>query len=288
MQTKVSIITASYNYENYIKETIESVIAQTFQDWEMIIVDDGSKDNSVEVIKSYCEKDSRIKLYQHKNGLNKGLPETVKLGIEKAKGEWIAFLESDDTITPDYLEEKFKIAENYPEIGFIFNDVNMFGNEERIQHMNERYFEKLYTEFNKYSFPANILQSFIKLNPVPTFSCVMLKKNLFDGVKFDFAFKPWLDYYLWTQIAKKNKFYYIDKKLTNWRMHKDSYVNIKASPLQIYLRERQLNKVLYGSKIIYEVLYFLRFIRKYGFRLHLKERKICFMGKWYEFGKLWN
>lgn len=281
MQTKVSIITASYNYENYIKETIESVIAQTFQDWEMVIVDDGSKDNSVEIIKSYCEKDSRIKLYQHKNGLNRGLPETVKLGIEKAKGEWIAFLESDDTITPDYLEEKFKIAEKYPEIGFIFNDVNMFGDKEKIQGA-ENYLKTLSTEYNKYSFPANILQSFINQNPVPTFSCVMLKKNLFDGVKFDFAFKPWLDYYLWTQIAKKNEFYYIDKKLTNWRMHKDSYVNIKASPLQIYLRERQLNKVLYGSKIIYEVLYFLRFIRKYGFRLHLKERKACILGKWHE------
>ena len=58
---KISIITTSYNYEEYIKETIESVISQTFQDWEMVIVDDGSKDNSVEVIKSYMEKDSRIK-----------------------------------------------------------------------------------------------------------------------------------------------------------------------------------------------------------------------------------
>lgn len=92
----ISIITASYNYENYIKETIESVLNQTYTNWELIIVDDGSKDNSVEVIKSYCEKDSRIKLFQHEGGVNKGLAETIKLGISKAQGEWIAFLESDD------------------------------------------------------------------------------------------------------------------------------------------------------------------------------------------------
>ena len=111
---QISIITASYNYEEYIKETIESVIAQTYTDWEMVIVDDGSKDNSVEVIKSYCEQDSRIKLYQHENGENKGLIETVKLGIEKAQNEWIVFLESDDTITPDYLETKLEIIKLLP------------------------------------------------------------------------------------------------------------------------------------------------------------------------------
>ena len=220
-----SIITASYNYEAYIKETIESVIAQTFQDWEMVIVDDGSKDNSVEVIKSYCEKDSRIKLYQHENGVNKGLSETVKLGVERAEGEWVVFLESDDTITPEYLEEKFRIVDKYPEVGFIFNDINMFGDEERIQHMSNGYFKKLNMELNKYSFPANILQSFAKLNPVPTFSCVMLKKKLFDGIDFNATVKPWLDYYIWAQIAQNNDFYFIDKKLTNWRMHKDSYIS---------------------------------------------------------------
>lgn len=57
---KVSIITASYNYEKYIRETIESVMSQTFQDWEMIIIDDGSTDNSVEVIKAYCKKNLEL------------------------------------------------------------------------------------------------------------------------------------------------------------------------------------------------------------------------------------
>lgn len=122
----VSIITASYNYEDYIKDTIESVINQTYENWELIIVDDGSTDNSVEVIKSYCEQDNRIKLYQHENGLNRGLPETLKLGISKANGEWISFLESDDKYMPEYLEEKIKVIENNPETEFIYSDFESF------------------------------------------------------------------------------------------------------------------------------------------------------------------
>ena len=99
----VSIIIASYNYENYIKETIQSVLNQTFEDWEMIIVDDGSKDNSIEVIKEYCSQDNRIKFFQHENGENKGLIETLKLGIEKASSNWLVFVESDDFIEENYI-----------------------------------------------------------------------------------------------------------------------------------------------------------------------------------------
>ena len=78
---KISIFTASYNAEKTIKETIESVLNQTHNDWELIIVDDGSRDNSLEIIKSYCQKDERMKLYTHKDDINKGLKETVKFGL---------------------------------------------------------------------------------------------------------------------------------------------------------------------------------------------------------------
>ena len=96
---KISIVTASYNYQDYIKETIQSVLDQTYSDWELIIVDDCSTDNSVDVIKSFS--DDRIKLFINEKNL--GLAETIKLGIENATGEWIAFLESDDILREDYL-----------------------------------------------------------------------------------------------------------------------------------------------------------------------------------------
>ena len=98
----ISIITASYNYANYIKECIDSVLSQDFTDWELIIVDDCSVDNSVEIIKSYT--DSRIRLIR--NEKNSGLKRTLLRGIQEAGGEYIAFLESDDIWRTDYLSKK--------------------------------------------------------------------------------------------------------------------------------------------------------------------------------------
>lgn len=226
---KVSIITASYNYGSFIKETIESVINQTFQDWEMIVVDDGSKDNSVEIIKTYCKKDSRIKLFQHENGINKGLAETIQLGIKNAQSEWIVFLESDDTITEDYIVEKVNVIRNFSNVDFIFNDVNMFGNTEIINEYKLKYFNIVHSIISDLKYPNKMFKAFRKFgswyNLVPTFSTVMLKKNMLEGIDFNSPIKKWLDWYIWLQIVAKRKynFFYINKKLTNWRKHSNSY-----------------------------------------------------------------
>ena len=100
---KISIITTSYNYEEYIKETIESVLSQTYTNWEMIIVDDGSKDNSEKYIKEYQEiYPSKIIYLEKENG---GLSDARNYGIRYATGEYIAFLDSDDWWTHDKVLE---------------------------------------------------------------------------------------------------------------------------------------------------------------------------------------
>ncbi len=94
---KVSVILPSYNYAMLLPRAIDSVLAQTFQDWELIIVDDGSPDGSVSVIESYLrEYPGRIHFFQHENGQNKGLSFTYQKGFEECKGEYIALLEADD------------------------------------------------------------------------------------------------------------------------------------------------------------------------------------------------
>lgn len=223
---KYSIITASYNYENYIKETIESVQAQSISDWEMIIVDDGSIDNSRDVINEYGKSDSRIKLFTHPNNENRGLIETLKLGLEKAQGEWIIFLESDDTIESNYIEEKAKIIDLYPNIKFIYNDVKLFGDIYRIKEF-DKYFNKMKNLIKNVTFPANVVKLFKNCNIVPTFSCVMAQKEIFNDINWNCSIPKYIDYYIWTQLAYKYEFFYIDKKLTNWRIHKDSYINEK-------------------------------------------------------------
>lgn len=99
----VSIITPCYNGEKYIKETIESVIAQTYPKWEMIVVDDGSKDSSVAIVSEYIEKDSRIKLIKQANA---GSASARNNGIRRAEGQYIALLDADDLWHPEFLEKQ--------------------------------------------------------------------------------------------------------------------------------------------------------------------------------------
>ena len=287
--TKISVITASYNYENYIKETIESVLNQTFDDWEMLVVDDGSKDNSVEVIKLYCEKDGRIKLLQHEGGVNKGLIETIKLGAKEAKGEWLVFLESDDTITFDYMEEKLKIAESNPEVKFIFNDVNLFGEEDAVKQMYEDYFIEFYETVNNLKTRKDYIKEFRTKNLVSTFSVVMLKKEIFETLKFESSVTQWIDYYLWTQLAPKYDFYYLPKKLTNWRMHKSSYNNNKTSSykgvefLDVQIADNlSMGKYKFWHRLRAIPLYARAFKRKFV-RFHPKDRELILFGKSYKY-----
>ena len=97
----ISILMASYNYELYIGEAIKSVLNQTWIDFELLVIDDGSKDGSVALARSFAEHDPRVRVLQHPDGKNHGLPETLSLGIVEAGGDWIAFLESDDLWNPN-------------------------------------------------------------------------------------------------------------------------------------------------------------------------------------------
>ena len=104
MYGKVSVIIPNYNCEKFIGETINSVLAQTYQNWELLIVDDCSTDHSVEVINGYCEQDERIKLLVNES--NSGAAASRNKAMREATGEWIAFLDSDDLWLPEKLEKQ--------------------------------------------------------------------------------------------------------------------------------------------------------------------------------------
>ncbi|SDE60949.1 glycosyltransferase family 2 protein [Riemerella columbipharyngis] len=97
----VSIIVPAYNVENYIEEALQSVLSQTYQNWECIIINDGSTDNTLNIIKKWKEKDSRFRIYEQEN---QGIIKTRNRGIDLAKGELVAFLDSDDVWLPCHLE----------------------------------------------------------------------------------------------------------------------------------------------------------------------------------------
>ncbi|MBZ9786723.1 glycosyltransferase [Psychroflexus sp. CAK57W] len=109
MEKLVSIITPAYNCSNFIPRTIESVLNQTYQNWEMIIVDDCSKDNTIEILENYSKSDNRIKFY--KNESNLGSAFSRNRAMDYSKGNYIAFLDSDDSWLPEKLNTQISFME---------------------------------------------------------------------------------------------------------------------------------------------------------------------------------
>ena len=114
MSELVSIIMPCYNAAPYVARSIESVLAQTYEDWELLITDDGSTDKSVEIIQAYCEKDERIQLFKHVK--NQGIAKARNTSLAKAQGRFVAFLDHDDLWMPDKLEKQvgFMLDNDYP------------------------------------------------------------------------------------------------------------------------------------------------------------------------------
>ncbi|MDR0307887.1 MAG: glycosyltransferase [Chitinispirillales bacterium] len=107
----ISIITPCYNSEKYIAEAIESVLAQTYKNWEMIIIDDYSSDNSLDIVNTYAQKDGRIKVVRQER--NSGAAAARNRGIDISKGEYLAFLDSDDLWLSEKLEKQLRFMQKY-------------------------------------------------------------------------------------------------------------------------------------------------------------------------------
>lgn len=201
----VSIITPTYNSERFIAETIVSVQAQTYQDWEMIIVDDCSTDKTAEIVASFQEKDSRIKYFY--NSTNKGSALSRNLALQKAKGKWIAFLDSDDLWLPDKLEKQieFMTKNNYH-----FSYTNYCEIDE-----NSKETGILITG------PKVITDKLMKAYCWPGCLTVMYDAEKV-GIMQTVDIRINEEYALWIKIAKKLNCYLLDENLAKYRRHNKS------------------------------------------------------------------
>ena len=111
----VSVVMAVYNGERYLAEAIDSILTQTFNNFEFIIIDDGSQDGSVDIIRDYAQEDGRIRLLQHQE--NRGQADACNTGIADSRGSLIAMMDCDDISLPERLEKQVAFLENNPEIG---------------------------------------------------------------------------------------------------------------------------------------------------------------------------
>ncbi|HEB42086.1 MAG TPA: glycosyltransferase, partial [Candidatus Dependentiae bacterium] len=139
----ISIIVPCFNQGLYLPEALDSILAQTYQNWECIIVNDGSTDDTDYIAKRYCECDTRFKFIQKANG---GLADARNEGIKNSNGFYILPLDSDDKISNNYLNEAIKILNDNPQIKLVYCDAELFGDETGKWNLPEYSFERLLYE----------------------------------------------------------------------------------------------------------------------------------------------
>ncbi len=121
----VSVILPTYNREKLLPRAVDSVLKQTFEKWELLIVDDGSEDNTYEYVNKLISNDKRIKYVKQQN---MKLPIALNNGIALASGKYVTFLGSDDEYLPEHLELRVKILEENPDVDFLHGGVKIIGN----------------------------------------------------------------------------------------------------------------------------------------------------------------
>ncbi len=222
---KVSVIMPSYNYDKYITEAIDSVLRQTYKNWELIIVEDGSTDRSLEIIEGYAARYAdKISFYTHPGNENKGLKEAYQLGLKKVTGEYVSFLESDDTLHPESLKKRIEVFQQYPDVGFVYSDVELSGPESYWLNRNKKWIAEYRRRSRSCMEDSSFSSELLRGNFICTFSCVMIKKNILlqDDLNVPQEYLRWLDLWLYEALSQRTKFYYLSENLTYWTIHPKS------------------------------------------------------------------
>jgi len=221
----VSIITPTYNHEKYIAECIESVLIQTYQNWEMIIIDDCSQDSTYDIALEYAKQDSRIKVFRHKENYGAlNLDKTYNEALSMAKGEWIAILEGDDCWPHYKLERQIETVRNLTEntillhgmIGYIHEDIKKVTIQRvRVSLIHNPPYNAPYEAFDY------LIYGF---NPVYAQTALIRKDALLKIGGFIQRPKDILlvDFPTWLRLSKLGQFYQDNTILAFWRRHTSS------------------------------------------------------------------
>lgn len=208
----VSIIIPCYNQGSFLDETLQSVLNQTFSNWECIIVNDGSKDCTEDIAKSWCHKDGRFCYYLKENS---GVSSTRNFGIEKLKGKYLQFLDADDVLDKDKLElslNEFQQNTN--------NKVKVVISNFRMLAFNSKKLTDPYCRLNSELFNFDsLLYKWQETFSIPI-HCGLFDAALFETIRFPESVTAQEDWIVWVQIFKKGcEAVFIDKPLAFYRIN---------------------------------------------------------------------
>lgn len=208
---KISVLIPNYNSAKYLPEAIESVLNQSLDDFELIIVDNKSNDNSIEIVENYMKKDKRIQLYINDNNI--GMYRNFNQALLYSKGEYIKFLNSDDKLHYKNLEILSNILDKKQSVSIVTSLRQCFGDKNDI----------LYPPFNEgeYSGKEIILKSLKIGNWIGEPTTVMIRrKNLNLGL-FDISLLMFADFDMWLRQLQVGNIYFVKQVLSYFRIHKN-------------------------------------------------------------------
>jgi glycosyltransferase involved in cell wall biosynthesis len=265
---KISVVVTCYNYGRYVAGCLRSIQQQTFTDYEVIVVDDGSTDDSREQIRGFLH-DERFKLITQKNG---GQANAKNRGIRESCGEFIAFLDADDLWAPEKLEKQIGLF-TQKGVGVVFSDVDWIDENGEIigrggigTYLQQR--------------RGKVVDFLIYDNFVP-FSSVLVRKECFDAMGvFDETLAMGIDWDLWLRFSTRYTFDYCDEKLLLYRVGHSGQMS-KNMMERLQCADRIIAKFtrLFPDTIAEDVLEDARYysccvrgyaLRQYGFRYSLK------------------
>lgn len=201
---KVSVIIPAYNAMNYLPETLKSVLRQSFADFEVLIIDDGSSDNLVQWVSELL--DPRVKLISQNN---QGVSVARNTGITHAQGEFVAFLDADDLWEPTKLEKQVRYLEDNPEVGLVYTWTAFIDQSGKFTGI-------LLASHAE----GNVWEQIVVLDMISTGSSPMVRRNCFDSVGlFDPHISGGEDRDMWTRIAAHYPLGVIKEPLTLYRRH---------------------------------------------------------------------
>ena len=227
-----SVIMPFFNTERYIEEAIQSVFDQTFTSWELVLIDDGSTDGSTALALDYAERfPNKVRYLQHEGHANKGGSVSRNVGIDHARGHYIALLDADDVYRPEKLERQVAILEAHPEVGALYGATEYWYSWSGVTAAGRRDFTfvpDLPTE-RVYAPPSLINLIYVeKSAAVPCTCSLLVRRDVLERIG---AFEPtfrvlYQDQVLYTKIFSETPVYVMSDCLDRYRQHADSSCHV--------------------------------------------------------------
>lgn len=248
-QPLISVVMPAYQAEKFIRAAIASVQTQSYENWELLVIDDGSKDATVEIVEAMAKDDSRICLLR--NEQNMGVAKTRNRGIELARGEYVALLDSDDLWMPEKLEKQLALAQE-EDAQVVYCSYAMIDEQDQKKH--EPFLVPPKTDYKK-----------MLISSVISCSTVLLEAETAKAYKFDEAYYH-EDYVLWMQLLKDGKRAVGNEEvLASYRIRETSRSSDKlSSAKKRWVIYRKCLHMSFFSSAYYLFRYALRALRKYS------------------------